>query len=127
MRLDLRPDRHEYKFIVDGEWVRDPGNPDMVVNQHGTFNSVLRISRVVQFELEGYADAERVDLVGSWNNWGRVPMTLKDGRWLFGVDLPGGKYHYKFVVEGRFITDPANPQVETNKRSGTSASVMIVQ
>ena len=35
--------RHEYKFVVDGVWSIDPGNPDFVPNKHGTLNSVIKI------------------------------------------------------------------------------------
>ena len=33
--------RHEYKFIVDGNWCSDTTCPDSVVNQYGTLNSVI--------------------------------------------------------------------------------------
>ena len=41
--VDLVPGRYEYKYVVDGEWVADPENPEWVVNEHGTLNSVLRV------------------------------------------------------------------------------------
>ena len=37
----LRPGRYEYKLIVDGEWVTDPGNPETAVDPEGHVNSVL--------------------------------------------------------------------------------------
>jgi len=39
--LKLPPGRHEYKFVVNGEWRSDPNYPDWVVNEHGTLNSVI--------------------------------------------------------------------------------------
>ena len=39
----LAPGRHEYKFVVDGEWVPDPLARDHVRNQHGTLNSVIEV------------------------------------------------------------------------------------
>lgn len=39
--LELPPGRHEYKFVVNGEWRCDPNCPDWVVNEHGTLNSVI--------------------------------------------------------------------------------------
>jgi 5'-AMP-activated protein kinase regulatory beta subunit len=33
--------RHEYKFILDGDWVHDPDVAEVVTNRYGTFNSVL--------------------------------------------------------------------------------------
>lgn len=34
---------HEYKFIVDDTWVRDPCNPCVVLNGHGTVNSIIEV------------------------------------------------------------------------------------
>lgn len=41
--LGLDPGRHEYRFIVDGVWGEDPGNPDHVDNTYGGLNSVLNV------------------------------------------------------------------------------------
>lgn len=41
--LRILPGRHEYKFILDGDWVHDTDNADTVMNCHGTFNSVLAL------------------------------------------------------------------------------------
>lgn len=38
--LGLAPGRYEYKFIIDGEWTRDPGADQNVPNIYGTLNSV---------------------------------------------------------------------------------------
>jgi 1,4-alpha-glucan branching enzyme len=34
---------HEYKFIVDEEWMVDPDNPAWATNPYGTFNSVATV------------------------------------------------------------------------------------
>jgi len=39
--LTLPHDRHEYKFIVNGEWRVDPSCPNWAMNEHGSLNSVL--------------------------------------------------------------------------------------
>lgn len=47
--LSIPRGRHEFKFIVDGQWCCDPGCagnhacPDCVINEHGTMNRVLEI------------------------------------------------------------------------------------
>lgn len=48
--LPLTPGRHEYKYVVDGDWRRDPEceEPDIVCphcteNEFGTMNCVLNI------------------------------------------------------------------------------------
>jgi 1,4-alpha-glucan branching enzyme len=41
--LDLDPGTYQYKFIVDGTWIADPGNPDTVDDGYGGVNSVLTV------------------------------------------------------------------------------------
>lgn len=42
-RLTLAPGRYQYKFVVDGEWVHDPGASENVRNHHGSLNSVIEV------------------------------------------------------------------------------------
>jgi hypothetical protein len=39
--LVLEPGEYEYRFIVDGVWLRDPRNSDTVMNEFGQENSLL--------------------------------------------------------------------------------------
>lgn len=41
--VDIAPGEYEYRFIVDGVWIRDPGNKDYVRNEFGQENSLLVI------------------------------------------------------------------------------------
>jgi 1,4-alpha-glucan branching enzyme len=41
--LALAPGRHEYKFLVDGNWKHDPLARVNVWNQNGTLNSVAQV------------------------------------------------------------------------------------
>ena len=40
-RMLLFPGDYQYKFVVDGEWRIDPGNPNFQPNEFGSLNSVL--------------------------------------------------------------------------------------
>jgi len=40
--VDLKPGRHEFKYLVDGEWRCCPHAP-RVFNEHGTQNSVIEV------------------------------------------------------------------------------------
>jgi 1,4-alpha-glucan branching enzyme len=42
--LALPPGRHEYKFLVDGQWMPDLHAAENVVNDFGTLNSVVTIA-----------------------------------------------------------------------------------
>jgi chromosome partitioning protein len=39
--VDIPPGEYEYRFIVDGVWIRDPNNKDYVRNEFGQENSLL--------------------------------------------------------------------------------------
>ncbi len=43
--IHLKPAKYLYKFVVDGEWIIDPGNDLWEENEHGTGNSVLWIDQ----------------------------------------------------------------------------------
>jgi len=64
----------------------------------------------VRFHLQARG-ARRVSLVGSFNQWsaeGIVLEPVSDGATFAGtVELPPGTHEYMFVVDGRWITDPA--------------------
>src|SRR6185369_375523 len=42
--LTLKPGRHEYLFVVDGEWLPDPNAKESVQNPFGGRNSILGVS-----------------------------------------------------------------------------------
>jgi 1,4-alpha-glucan branching enzyme len=41
--LTLIPGTYEYKFVVDGEWIEDPENPDFLPDPYGGKNSVITV------------------------------------------------------------------------------------
>jgi retinol-binding protein 3 len=42
-RLDLDPGKHQYKFVVDNEWILDPDNPQQETDPEGYVNSVRTV------------------------------------------------------------------------------------
>lgn len=42
--LAVKPGRHEYLFVVDGQWLPDPNAKETVQNPFGGHNSVLIVS-----------------------------------------------------------------------------------
>jgi CubicO group peptidase (beta-lactamase class C family)/outer membrane lipoprotein-sorting protein len=65
------------------------------------------------FRLDGYSNARLVTLAGDFNGWNElsIPLRRKDGVWTGIVELTPGTHHYKFIVDGVWIPDPANPVV----------------
>lgn len=43
-RIALKPGNYKYKFIVDGEWRKDPGNSRTITNNFGGVDSMLSIA-----------------------------------------------------------------------------------
>lgn len=39
--IDIKPGEYQYRFIVDGAWIRDPGNKEAIPNGFGQENSLL--------------------------------------------------------------------------------------
>ncbi len=44
-RIDLEPGKHAYKFIVDGNWLLDPTNPNTEDDDYGVKNNVILVTR----------------------------------------------------------------------------------
>lgn len=107
----LREGTHTYKFIVDGEWTTDPDNKLKRPDGSGHFNSVLGIGDSIVFKLKGFTSAKQVVLSGNFNAWntGELLMEKTPGGWQLYYVLGPGNYEYKFIVDGKWMTDPANP------------------
>ena len=69
------------------------------------------------FRLQGFANAKKVCLAGSFNNWspGGFAMQKQGDEWIIQQHLAPGKHQYKFVVDGKWIVDPANKLREPNE------------
>jgi len=109
--LYLREGMHSYRFIIDGKQIADPANPDKYKDEDGLMSSLLNVGETVYFKLNGYTTAKNVYVAGSFNNWeaGKISMKKTNEGWAIPVILPAGNYDYKFIVDGDWITDPANP------------------
>lgn len=70
--------------------------------------------RTITFELKGYPDAKKVALVGSFNSWERESLLMQRSgdEWVLEAEVSPGKHTYMFVVDGKWINDPANPEKE---------------
>ena len=85
--------------------------------------------KIVSTEFTLYApDAEKVTLVGDFNNWDpdKYPMRkFKSGICKKKVKLKPGCYEYLFVVDGEWCVDPENSKRKPNPY-GTENSVIII-
>ena len=98
---------HTYRFIVDGNWLIDPANPDKLANEYNDFNSVLRLGTPYEFKLDGYSDAKKVVLLGSFNNWNdnELFMIKTATGWRLPYTLGPGNYQYNLKIDGKQAVD----------------------
>lgn len=63
----------------------------------------------VCFELPAYLWADRVYVVGDFNNWDRQCTPLRqdrDGVWRVEIDLPRGqRFQFRYYVDNHWLTD----------------------
>ncbi|MCP4131637.1 MAG: hypothetical protein GY754_11720 [bacterium] len=117
--------RIEYKFNVDGIWVMDPNNFDNMDDGSGSFVSVTETIkssegkqvtfRVVEknlVEFRTYRPKARfISIVGDFNNWNPENDLLKkgtDGIWRLRKRISSGTYRYKFIIDGKWVSDLYN-------------------
>ncbi|QHS54857.1 hypothetical protein GWR56_04575 [Mucilaginibacter sp. 14171R-50] len=68
----------------------------------------------VTFELQGFENAKEVYVAGSFNDWDQhaSQMLRKGNKWVVVTETEQGKTTYKFIVDGKWISDPGNAQTE---------------
>jgi chromosome partitioning protein len=83
-------------------------------------------SEGVMFTVEA-ADAERVQVAGDFNDWtlGDSEMEPAGAVWKKVVKLPPGRYRYRYVIDGRWQSDPLNAVAEPSPYGGED-SILIV-
>ena len=85
------------------------------------------VEKPVEFVLND-PRAQSVAVAGSFNGWDvkRTPMRLSSaGAWKATVWLPAGRYEYRFVVDGQWISDPGAGESVQNA-FGSTNSVLVV-
>lgn len=93
----------------------------------------LRASEGMAQFVGQFPGARSVEVVGSFNNWSRGLLHLRDddhdGIWHAAAVLPAGQHEYMFVIDGeRWVTDPlAGRFVDDGFGAGRENSVLIVR
>lgn len=63
-------------------------------------------------------DAKEVYVTGDFNGWSIDHKSRMEhghnGAWARKFNLKPGQYHYRFVIDGKWVEDPANPAKEVN-------------
>lgn len=72
--------------------------------------------------------AHEVCIAGSFNDWhpAVTPMLhLSHDRWVKELVLPPGRYEYQFVVDGKWVCDPAAAEKVPNPFGGFNSVVVV--
>ncbi len=107
----LRDGTYSYKFLVDNQWMTDPENKTVRNDGNGNLNSFIGIGEPYIFKLDGFTNASKIILTGSFNGWNESELVMDktDKGWQFPYVVAAGNYEYKFIVDGKWMLDPANP------------------
>ena len=85
-------------------------------------------SASVTFAYRAEQAETKVFLAGDFNGWNPLATPLErmgDGMSRATVELTNGRHAYKFVVDGRWMSDPTNSQFEPDGHDGFNSIVMI--
>ena len=73
--------------------------------------------------------ATEVRLAGDFNNWTpeKTPMQRNGAENAFQklITLPPGRYRYRYVIDGEWVTDPHNDHVEGNPFGGVDSVIEV--
>lgn len=117
-------------FLLDEEWLGLKGPVNTLyptasygVNDFKRQSVFQKDAEPVLFFLAGHQQAREVVLSGSFNAWSTAlqPMTPTDSGWILSVPLEPGKYLYKFIVDGHWMTDGGNNLREPDGHGGDNS------
>jgi chromosome partitioning protein len=93
----------------------------------GTRTGQRPVEKPVEFILK-QTQAQSVAVAGTFNDWdpSRTPMSpSQEGAWKVTVWLPAGRYEYRFVVDGQWISDPSAKECVPNNFGSTNSALVV--
>lgn len=119
----------EDKFNIDMSYWNYPLSEKLKQGSSDVMDEPAKVNANgnVEFKLKGKENAKKVILSGSFNDWDeqKVRMLKIGNEWKIRMKVPPGIYEYKFIVDGQWITDPANPYLVQNQHF-TYNSILVV-
>lgn len=117
-------------FLIIDNWMDFSGNVTeseaaFGANNFEVANAFVYSSGIARFYLPGEKSAKKVFISGTFNNWStsQTPMKFMGNGWMIDLKLSPGKYAYKFIVDGRWKTDPSN---RLRERGGAGSDNSVV-
>jgi 1,4-alpha-glucan branching enzyme len=85
------------------------------------------VEKPVDFVLHA-PNAQSVAVAATFNQWDTKRTALRkerDGGWTTTVWLPPGRYEYRFVVDGQWVSDPNAKESVPNSFGSTNSVVTV--
>jgi hypothetical protein len=116
----------KYRMVVDGLWMIDPHNSNVIVDGRNISISVFDVPELpkkpitgpevappghVTFYFRGRENATAY-LTGSFNNWDPFMYEMREvraGLYTLTIKLNPGTHYYYFLINGQKLLDPFNP------------------
>jgi chromosome partitioning protein len=119
-KLSLEIEAPSQSLAQPAPVVEKKAPPFVGVKQHG--DHVLFSTQIT--------GVRRVVIAGDFNNWSAMatPMIAGEtaGTWTASLPLLPGRYRYRLVVDGNWMTDPSNTYVESNQFGELNNIVEVV-
>lgn len=114
--VKLGAGKHYYKFIVDDNWTVDKDNQLIENDGEGNDNSVYYKTNT-SFSTSEFLTASKLTVAGSFNEWNpeEISLTKTTKGWEVPIYLADGTHTYRFVVDGQWYADAANPDRYPNE------------
>ena len=116
-------------YILLDKWISFEGKDDGGKEVYGVnkfeITNAFHYDKTAWFYLAGRQSAKNVYISGSFNGWSTTqnPMKQVDTGWTADLNLKPGKYTYKFIIDGTWISDPYNKQREDDGAGGYNSVV----
>lgn len=128
-KVQMAADRKTVKLISQNETIPKLSELKVWANS-ACYSLLMRKSRKqpVEFVYKPKGKQPKtVQLTGQINDWNPSKTNLEkvDGVWKTTLLLNPGKYHYQVVVDGNWILDPANTEIEDNNIGGQNSVLRV--
>ena len=83
--------------------------------------------QIVRFEYED-PTARNICIAGSFNNWHASVsemINMGSGKWVKDLELAPGTYEYRFIVDGKWVTDPRCVHKVPNQFGETNSLLQV--
>jgi chromosome partitioning protein len=116
-------------YMALAEEVLSNGHVERHIDPEQFFQDMRTFIRNVDMRLHRPM-AKEVYVAGDFNEWRITPRSqlerVQDGHWTLELELPPGEYRYKFIVDGEWMPDPANPRTAANV-FGSPDSLLVIE